>query len=443
MTMMRVKLTKRLIEGQTDEAFTLNDGEVLGFRARRQTKAGAVAFELRYRVDGRERLLKLGKWGALTVEQARDLARKHLGKVADGADPQADKAAKRLADADAVTVADAVRLYVEHGPTDKPDKRASSWSADKTAFNRHLVPMLGKRRLESITTIDLAKWQSDVAVGKTAKQEKMGVRGLARVTGGKGAATRGMLAVSAMLAWCVKRKLLRDNPARDVVRYQSGGNDRYLSEAEGANLWQAVADLEAERALSPAQTMIFRLLALTGARRGEIVGLRWSEVDLKRGLLLLPPLRHKSGKAAKPKAIPIPAAALALLTAWPRVPSAGPGKDWLFPKADGSGPIEPPKRAWAKVTEKAGLTGLRMHDLRHTVASWAVGQGVSLPIVGKLLGHASAATTQRYAHLSVNAGADVLEAVAGIYGANAKGQGLQDLDRVPAKIAKIAKIGGA
>ena len=417
----RVKLTKRLLDAQGVGAFTLNDIDVSGFRARRQTDGGAVAFELRYRVDGRERLLKLGKWGGVTVEQARDLAKKQLGKIVEGADPQADKTDKRLADANALTVADAVKLYLEHGQTDKPDKRASSWSSDATAFNRHLIPMLGKRRLETITTSDLAKWQSDVATGKTAKREKMGVRALARVTGGRGAATRAMLAVGAMLAWCVRRRLLADNPARDVVRYQSGGNDRYLSEGEGAQLWQAVANLEGERAISAAQAMIFRLLALTGARRGEIVGLRWGEVDLKRGLLLLPPLRHKSGKATKPKAIPLPGAAIALLTTWPRLRGKGPGQDWLFPKADGSGPIEPPKRAWAKVTERAGLAGLRMHDLRHSVASWAVGRGVSLPIIGKLLGHANAASTARYAHLSAHAGADVLEAVAGIYGASGSG----------------------
>ena len=430
----RVKLTKRLLEAQGAEAFTLSDLDVSGFRARRQTDGGAVAFELRYRVNGRERQLKLGKWGGVTVEQARDLAKKHVGQVSQGADPQADKTAKRLADANALTVADAVALYVEHGPIDKPDKRASSWTRDRIAFDRHLVPILGKRRLEAVTTSDLAKWQGDVANGKTAKLEKTRARGLARVTGGKGTAARGMLAVSAMLAWCVRRKLLGDNPARDVVRYQSGGNDRYLSEGEGAQLWQAVADLEGERAITTAQAIIFRLLALTGARRGEIVGLRWGEVDLKRGLLLLPPLRHKSGKATKPKAIPLPGAAIALLTTWPRLLGKGPGQDWLFPKADGSGPIEPPKRAWAKVTERAGLAGLRMHDLRHSVASWAVGRGVSLPIIAKLLGHANTATTQRYAHLGQDAGADVLEAVAGIYGASGSGAVVE--------LGKVANDGG-
>jgi integrase len=338
-----------------------------------------------------------------------------------------------------LSVADAVQLYREHGPLDKPDKRASSWERDRIAFDRHLIPLLGKRRLDSVTTSDLSKWQADVASGKTAKLEKTGKRGLARVTGGKGTAARGMLAVSAMFAWCVRRKLLDNNPARDVARYQTGGNDRYLSEDEGARLWQAVADLEAERALSSEHAMIFRLLALTGARRGEILGLRWGEVDLKRKLLLLPPLRHKSGSAAKPKAIPLPGAAVALLSAWPRVLGTQPGKDWLFAKADGSGPIEPPKRAWAKVTDRAGISGLRMHDLRHTVASWAVGRGTSLPVVAKVLGHANTASTQRYAHLAINAGADILEAVANVY------QGavvVSDLGSAPSDLAIIANDRG-
>lgn len=439
MATKRVKITKRLIDGLESAPFTLNDSEVMGYRARRQTEGGAIAFELRYRVDGRERLLKLGSMGKLTIEQGRDLARKYVGKIADGEDPQKAKVEKRIADASALSVADAVHLYREHGPLDKPDKRASSWERDRIAFDRHLIPLLGKRRLDSITTSDLSKWQADVASGKTAKLEKTGKRGLARVTGGKGTAARGMLAVSAMLAWCVRRKLLDNNPARDVARYQTGGNDRYLSEVEGGKLWQAVADLEHEKALTPAQAMIFRLLAVTGARRGEIVGLRWGEVDLRRGLLLLPPLRHKTGRAAKPKAIPLPGVAVALLTDWPKALGAAAGQDWLFPKMDGSGPIEPPKRAWAKVVKRADLAGLRLHDLRHTVASWAVGSGTSLPIVAKLLGHASTATTQRYSHLATHAGSDVLEAVASVYQSRTK---LPELEFQTPKVANVANKGG-
>jgi integrase len=405
----RVKLTKRLLEAQGTAPFTLNDSEVRGFRARRQKEGGAVTFEFRYRVFNRERLFKLDTWSEKTVEEARKQAVQERGKVAFGRDPQAEKDDKYFAKKDTFTVADAVAEYLEHGRTDKPDKRASSWQADTTAFNRHLIPLLGKKRLADLTTIDLAKWQAAVASGKTAKKEKMGVRALARVTGGRGAAQRGMLAVSAMLSWCVKRKLLSDNPARDVSRYQSGGHERYLSEEEGARLWDTIEALEAEKGITQAQAAIFRLLALTGARRGEIVGLRWGEVDLRRGLLLLPPARHKTGQASRPKAIPLPGAARDILAGLPR------SGDWVFPKADGSGAIEPPKRAWAKVTQAAGLDGVRMHDLRHTVASWAVGAGVALPIVGKLLGHANASTTQRYAHLRQDAGASVLEAISTIY----------------------------
>jgi integrase len=432
----RVRITKRLLDGLGLSPFTLNDLDVSGFRARRQTEGGSVAFEVRYRVAGRERLLKLGKWGAITIEQARDLARKHLGSVAVGGDPQREKVAKRLADASTISVADAVRLYLEHGPTDKPNKRASTWSSDATAFNRHLIPLLGKRRLDDLSATDLAKWQSDVAAGKTATREKMGVRGLARVTGGKGAAQRAMLAVSAMMAWCVKRKFLATNPCVDVARYQSGGKDRYLSEAEGVQLWTAVADLEADGELSPAHALIFRLLALTGARRGEIVELRWGEVDLRRGLLLLPPARHKTGGASMPKAISLNASAVALLAGWPRLSGTAPAQDWLFPKADNSGPIEPPKRAWAKVTKRAGLDGLRMHDLRHTFASWAIGRGEGLPVIAKLLGHANVASTARYAHLQISAGAATSEAVAGVYQGGAS---VLDMSLPPASLAKTAK----
>jgi integrase len=435
----RVKITKRLLDGLESAPFTVNDVDVQGFRARRQTDGGSVTFEARYRVAGRDRLLKLGKWGGVTIEQARDLARKHLGSVADGGDPQRDKVAKRLADASTISLADAVALYLEHGPTDKPNKRASTWASDATAFNRHLVPLLGKRRLDDLNATDLAKWQSDVAAGKTATREKMGVRGLARVTGGKGAAQRALLAVSAMLAWCVKRKFLASNPAVDVARYQSGGKDRYLAEDEGVRLWQAVTDLEAEKAILPAHGLIFRLLALTGARRGEIVELRWGEVDLRRGLLLLPPARHKTGGASLPKAISLNASAVALIAHWPRMTGAGTGQDWLFPKADNSGPIEPPKRAWGKVVARADLAGLRMHDLRHTFASWAIGRGEGLPVIAKLLGHANVASTARYAHLQISAGAVTSEAVANIYQA---GNSVSDLILPAANLAKAAKVGG-
>jgi integrase len=420
-----VRLSKRVIEQAVCEVgkdTILRDTERRGLRVRKQPRGESWVFEYRYRASGRDRLMTLGKLGEITVEQARALADIEAAKVAFGGDPQADKVEKRLADRDKISVAEAVNFYLTQGPTDKPDKRASSWSSDATAFNRHLNPLLGKRRLASLTTADLSKWQNDVAMGKTAKSEKMGVRGLARVTGGKGAAQRGMLAVSAMLAWCVKRKLLTENPARDVARYQSGGHERFLSAEEGVKLWEAIESLEAEKGISQAQASVFRLLALTGARRGEIVGLRWPEVDLKRGLLLLPPLRHKSGQSARPKAIPLPQAARDILQGLSR------NSEWVFPKGDNSGPIEPPKVAWTKVTTRAGLQGLRMHDLRHTFASWAVGAGVALPIIGKLLGHASPLTTQRYAHLRADAGAEVLEAISSTY-------------RVPTVLPQVANDG--
>jgi integrase len=125
----------------------------------------------------------------------------------------------------------------------------------------------------------------------------------------------------------------------------------------------------------------FRLLPVTGARRSEIVGLRWLEVDLYRSLLLLPHLRHKSGGGSRTKAIPLLGAGSEILAKIDRKCA------WVFPKEDMSGPMEPPKRAWNKVVKLAGVPDATLHTLRHTFASWAVADGVSLAIVGKLLGH--------------------------------------------------------
>jgi integrase len=212
-----------------------------------------------------------------------------------------------------------------------------------------------------------------------------------------------------MFAWSVRRGLRVDNPATRVKRIQLAGRERYLNEVEAGAIWNAMDVLEVQGEISDKAANSFRLLALTGARRGEIVGLRWSEVDLYRGLLLLPPLRHKSGGNARPKAIPLPGAGIEIIS---KIEKRG---TWVFPKEDLSGPMEPPKRAWLKVITHAGVPDATMHTLRHTLASWAVADGASLAIVGKLLGHTKPQTTQRYAHLRVDAGADVIEAVAKRY----------------------------
>jgi integrase len=137
---------------------------------------------------------------------------------------------------------------------------------------------------------------------------------------------------------------------------------------------------------------IIELLMLTGARRQEISGLRWSEVDFAFSVLRLE--TSKTGA----KIVPLASAALACLEAIHGEPDADPV--WVFPNARGDGPYDGVGRAWDRLRAQAGLEGVRLHDLRHTFASVGAGQGVGLALIGGLLGHTQASTTQRYAHLA-------------------------------------------
>lgn len=145
---------------------------------------------------------------------------------------------------------------------------------------------------------------------------------------------------------------------------------------------------------------------LTGARRGEILGLRWCEVDLPRALIVLAPDRHKTGSNGRVRPIALPQPAVAILASMARKST------YVFPDSSGLAPITDLKRSWPKVIAAAKLPGLRVHDLRHTFASFAVTAGAPLYLVGKALGHAKASTTERYAHLRPEALHSVADQVA-------------------------------
>ena len=407
----QTRLTKRVIdsiEADVNRQIIIRDGRLEGLRLRIRP-TGRKTFEYRYRFEGRDKLFVVGDYGNITCEEALDFATMLAGDIARGLDPQTRKSGQREEDKNALTFRDAVKLYLEQGPREKPDKRPKSWEIDRANLERHANPVFGSYLLRTITSDDISKWQASVVAGATSATVKTGLRGVARVRGGRGAAARATETLGAMMAWGVRRGLLVDNPATRVKRLQLAGRERYLNEVEAGAIWTAIDVLERDGFISDKAANCFRLLALTGARRGEIVGLRWTEVDLYRGLLLLPPLRHKSGGGSKTKAIPLPGAGIEILSKIEKQCL------WVFPKLDISGPMEPPTRAWHKVVTLAGVPDATLHTLRHTLASWAVADGVSLAIVGKLLGHTKPQTTERYAHLRIDAGADVVEAVAKRY----------------------------
>jgi integrase len=226
-------------------------------------------------------------------------------------------------------------------------------------------------------------------------------RGRAIIEGGRGTAARSLAVLGAMLQFAVNRKLIPTNPAKGVPLLKAAPKDRFLSEAEVAALADTITTMEDEVALSRAAAAAIRLLLLTGCRKGEILSLRWEWVDFGRGCLRLPD--SKTGA----KTVPVASAALELLAGLPH------RSGFVLPAGKGQGHYTGLQKDWERVRERAGLAGVRVHDLRHSFASFAIAGGDTLFMVGKVLGHKQARTTEAYAHLA----ADPLRAVADRTGA--------------------------
>ena len=243
-----------------------------------------------------------------------------------------------------------------------------------------------------------------VAAGKTAEKAKRGEkrRRGSMATGGNGVAAQCVALVGAIFAFGRARGLCSENPARGVKKAPVRKVERFLSQAEMARLAEAI-DAEALRSGNPYPAAAIKLLLLTGCRRGEIVNLCWEHVDFERECLRLP--ESKTGA----KVVYLNGPARALLQELPRMtnnPRVIPGM-----RADSANAsIE---KAWLRVRKAAGLADVRLHDLRHSFASVGAAGGLSLPIIGALLGHKHATTTARYAHLS----ADPLRAANNVVGA--------------------------
>ena len=420
------KLTKRVVDGAAPDPngkqLIIWDSEVKGF-ALRVTPAGAKAYILNYRTaEGRERRFTIGKHGSpWTCEDARIKAADLLRAVSEGRDPMEEKADAKAA----VTIKELADLYLSEGPAEKPNKKASSWRADESNIRRHIVPLLGSKLAKAITQADVARFQRDVAAGKTATDEKTGLRGRAIVEGGKGTAARSLAVFGAMLQFGVGRALLPSNPAKGVKLYQGEKKERFLSETEVARLAETLAAMEAEGVVNPITAAAVRLLLLTGCRKNEVLGLRWDWVDFERSCLRLPD--SKTGA----KVVPLAAAALEVLAGLPRT------SEWALPASKGDGHLIGLPKVWEKLRDRAGLPGLRLHDLRHSFASFAVADGATLYMVGKVLGHKQTRTTEGYAHLASDPLNQVANRTANRISAAMKGKGKGE---VPATTADVVSL---
>lgn len=390
-----LKLTRRSIAGLVpgDKPILAYDEDLKGFGLRIMP-SGRKTWIVEYRPNGGGRGVAkkrhaIGSYEEMTPEVARKTAATMLASVRLGADPAEQRAETR----DAMTLRELADVFF----SDHVDaKRKASTAADyRRLLNLHILPELGAKKAALISEAELARIHT-------------------RMRAHKYRANRALAVVSSLYAFAQRRKLVPPgtNPATHIEKYREEGRETYLSSDDLSRLGEAIREAETvgipwepdpakktkhvpkrdrRTVIDPHAAAALRLLLLTGARLREILNLRWQWVDMERGLLLLPD--SKTGK----KAVVLGAPALAVLAGTPRVGSyviagANAGTKDEKPRAD-------LKRPWAAVSKRAGLSGVRLHDLRHTHASVGAGAGLGLPIIGKLLGHANTATTERYAHL--------------------------------------------
>ena len=410
MNVLRAKITKRSVDGAPIPAqgeARLWDTDLKGFLLR-VYPSGRKVYAVKCRVGRVQHIYTIGEHGSpWSPDEARKSASEALQKARNGEDPSAEKKAAKAA----LSVSDLIDHYLADGPATKPAKRGSTWVIDASNLNRHLRPLLGAKIANAVSKTEAARAIRDIADGKTEADVRTRPRGRARVTGGQGASRRTRNVAAAMFAWGTEHGLCASNPFVGVSLASAPVRERFLTKEEAGELLDAIAKLESMGAVSNTFADALRLLLLTGARKTEVLGLRWSEVDMPRGILALPPDRTKAGGKTGVRRIQLSPPALEILKVRREQAGSAPVQfhagtepaaqhEFVFPAARGEGHAVGLRRAFQKVCAEANLPGLRIHDLRHSFASFAVANGASLFLVGKLLGHASARTTERYAHLS-------------------------------------------
>ena len=352
------------------------DTETKGFMLEVRPSGGATYY-FRYRdAASRIRLNRIGRLEDLTLADARSQAHKMRKMVDEGGDPKLESHRFK----DIPSFAEFIRdRFIPHVKI-----RKRSWRTDEVVIRLHLMPRFGALRLNRVTRADVVSFHHDLSL-----------KGYAA-----GTCNRILVQLKFIFNCAIRWDILPplSNPCVGVELLEDpGGEERYLNEEEVGRLF---AELDRNRNLQVAQ--IIRLLLYTGARKREILDARWEHVDLRRRLLTIP-----ISKSGKPRHIPLSDASVALLESLPRDESV----PWVFFNPKTRKPPVSIFYAWDSIRAKVGLQDVRLHDLRHSFASFLVNSGRSLYEVQRLLGHYDPKVTMRYAHLSPEALIDAANVV--------------------------------
>jgi integrase len=377
---MSSKLTDRGTKGlePRSSSFIEFDTVVTGFGIR-VTPNGAKSFVIDYRNrSGRQRRYTIGKFPTWSVTAAREEAKRLLQKVGIGGDPVVDRNKARGGE----TMADLAERYVEEY---LPKKRPKSQFDDRSMIRLSILPAMGTTKVKDV--------------------DRMAVRALHRKITRSGTPNRAnavLRLLSTMFNLAVEWGMRADNPAKGIEKNPEEPRERYLSRQEIERLKDSLVEEQDRESVA-----VILLAMLTGARMSEIVKATWDQFDLDNGIWTKPSAHTKQKRIHR---VPLSPRVLEMLK---QLREESPHDKLVFPVRGKIGTVRP---AWDRVRSRAGLEDVRFHDLRHSFASLLAGGGMSLLMIGKLLGHTQQRTTARYAHVDVDPLRDAVERVSKLIG---------------------------
>jgi integrase len=337
---------------------------------------GVKTFELYKRMGGRPTRLKIGRFPEVTVEQARKEVARMTGRLAQGSNPADDRRKAR----GETTVAELFALYLDGHA--KPHKR--SWKEDQAQYDRYLAAWKA-RRLSQVRPADV-----------TALHAKIGREN------GHYAANRMLALLSAMFTFAARLGYDGGNPAQGVKHFKEQSRDRFLRADEIQAFFAALEAEKDEEDNGQLWQDFFTVALLTGARRANVLSMKWADLELKRGLWGIPEAQSKN---KEPMVCILPPSAVEILKRRAADNAAKePEKQshFVFPSRAATGHVMDPTKPWERILSRAGIEDLRLHDLRRTLGSWQAAAGASLSIIGRSLGHKNVATTAIYARLDLD-----------------------------------------
>ena len=388
-----VKLTKRVVDTAVAESkdYVLWDDERPGFGLR-IFPTGKRSYLIQYRADGRSRRYTIGLHGVWTPESARREAKAQLGRVAQGDDPAEERAELNKA----ISMKELCELYMNDlrnglilGKGGRP-KKQSTVDIDLGRIERHVIPLLGSRRVKDVTKAILTKVMRDIMAGKTRAFIKTNkLRGRANVRGGPGTASRTLGLIGGILTYAVDLGVIDSNPAHGIKRPKDNVRSRRLNDGEYRILGQML-NTAAQNERYGETIQIIRQIAMTGCRRGEIINLKWCDVDLDGSCLRLSD--SKEGRSVRPIGLPV----VEFLESRDNDENGtfvfpGPrGEDTAF----GGLPNQ-----WNEIFVGSPLEGVTPHVLRHSFASIGTDLGFTEVTIAALMGHAKGTVTSKYIHV--------------------------------------------